>query len=103
MEYAYIVTSPGTSWGKPRIEGTRIKVEMIAEWILHLRQTPEEVQGSHPHLTLAQIHSALAYYYDHREEIDASIREGQRFAEEMRQQAPSLVQEKLQMREHAKP
>jgi uncharacterized protein (DUF433 family) len=57
---------------------------MIAEWIVHLRQTPEEVKHSHPHLTLAQIQSALAYYYDHSEEIEESLREGERIEKEAR-------------------
>jgi uncharacterized protein (DUF433 family) len=33
--------------------------------------TPEELVAEFPHLTLASVHDALSYYYDHREEIDA--------------------------------
>ena len=33
----------------------------------------EEMHRQHPHLSLAQIHSALAYYWDHQEELDAEI------------------------------
>jgi uncharacterized protein (DUF433 family) len=102
MEYHYIVKTPGTNRGKPRIDGTRITVEMIAEAVVHHGESPQEYQESHSHITVAQIHAALAYYYDHREEIDASIEEGNRFAEELRKQSPSLVQEKLREREQAK-
>lgn len=94
MDYPYIVTTPGTCRGKPRIDGTRIKVEMIAESVVHLGQTPLEYQAAHPHLTLAQIHSALAYYYDHRNETEASIREGHQLAEEMHKQFPSRLSTK---------
>src|SRR5437588_3208482 len=103
MKYAYIVKTPGTCRGKPRIDGTRIKVEMIAEWIAHRGQTPQEVQSSHPRLTLAQIHSALAYYYDHRQEIDASINQGHELAEKMQKQFPSALQTKIKSKEHAEP
>lgn len=35
--------------------------------------SPEEIHFQHPHLSLAQIHAALAYYYDHQAEFDAEI------------------------------
>jgi uncharacterized protein (DUF433 family) len=35
--------------------------------------SPEEIHFQHPHLSLAQIHAALAYYYDHQAEFDATI------------------------------
>ncbi len=88
MKYAYIVKTPGTCGGRARIDGTRIAVDMIAEWIAHLRQTPEEVKRSHPHLSLAKIHSALAYYYDHSDEIEESLQEGERIEKESRKLFP---------------
>jgi uncharacterized protein (DUF433 family) len=103
MNYAYIIQTPGVCRGKPRVDGTRIKVEMIAEWIVHGGRLPAEVQASHPHLTLAQIHSALAYYYDHRAELDASLQEGRRLADELRTRFPSALQEKLQTQEPVQP
>lgn len=88
MEYAHIVKTPGTCAGRPRIDGTRIAVDMVVEAVVHLGGTPQEYQRTHPHVTLAQIHSALAYYYDHREEIDDSIRQGKQLAEELRERFP---------------
>ena len=35
--------------------------------------SPEEIHFQHPHLSLAQIHAALGYYYDHRDELDAEV------------------------------
>ena len=49
-------------------------------------------------LTLADIHAALAYYFDHREDIDRSITASDAFVEALRQQTPSKVRQKLQER-----
>jgi hypothetical protein len=56
----------------------------------------DEIVRSLPHLTLAQVHSALAYYFAHRDEILREMREDQQFVDEMRSQAePSRLSEKL--------
>ena len=47
-------------------------------------------------LTLADVYAALAYYFDHREEIDQSIQEGEEFVKAFRQQTFSKLAEKLQ-------
>lgn len=49
------------------VAGTNIKVSQIASEVDHLGMTPDEVVEAHPHLTLAMVHAALAYYYDHQE------------------------------------
>ena len=59
--------------GKPRIAGTGFKVRVLVEEYLARGVEAIELQRSHPQLTLAQIYSALAYYHDHREEIDREI------------------------------
>ncbi len=59
----------GTAW----IDNTNVKVvEVVADWLAN-SSSPEEMHFQYPHLSLAQIHSALAYYYDHRAELDAEI------------------------------
>jgi len=58
---------------EPIIEGTSIKViELVLDKIAY-GWSPEELQYQHPHLTLGQIYSALAYYADHQEDIDQTI------------------------------
>jgi uncharacterized protein (DUF433 family) len=58
----------------PGISGTTMKVvELIVEQQAY-GWSPEELHFQHPYLTLGQIHSALAYYWDHREEMDRDIR-----------------------------
>jgi len=59
--------------GVPMIGGTTMKVvELIAER-LGYGWSPEELHFQHPHLSMAQIHSALAYYFDHQEELDNDV------------------------------
>jgi uncharacterized protein (DUF433 family) len=62
--------------GNARIAGHRIKVQHIAELKQVHSYTPEQLQAeAYPHLSLSQIHAALAYYYDHQERIDKQIKE----------------------------
>jgi len=59
--------------GVPIIAGTTMKVvELVAEKIAY-GWSPEELHLQHPYLTLGQIHSALAYYYDHEEKLNKDI------------------------------
>lgn len=72
--------------GVPWIEGANTKVvELIAE-VKAYGWSPEELTYQHPHLTLAQVHSALAYYWDHQDEIDADYRRREELAETLRQE-----------------
>jgi uncharacterized protein (DUF433 family) len=58
---------------KPLIAGTTMKVvELVAERRAY-DWSPEELYFQHPHLTLEQIYSALAYYWDHVEELDQDL------------------------------
>ena len=59
--------------GTATIAGTTIKVvEVALDRIAH-HWDSDEIQRQHPHLSLSQIHAALAYYYDHQTELDAVI------------------------------
>ena len=95
LEIPRIVRTPGTCGGKPRIEGHRIKVEHIAVCYERMGMSPDEIVTSHPTITLAQVHAALAYYYEHRDEIDADIDAGKRFVEEMKANTPPSKLQKL--------
>ena len=66
--YKHIVRTPGFYGGKPCIDAHKIAVHDVAEWI-HQGYTPEELVRKFD-LTLGQVHAALSYYYDHKEEID---------------------------------
>jgi uncharacterized protein (DUF433 family) len=73
--------------GVARIEGTRTKVIQVALDKIARGWDAEEIHAQHPYLSLGQIHSALAYYYDHQEELDADIERRDREIERLRAQA----------------
>jgi uncharacterized protein (DUF433 family) len=59
--------------GTPTIAGTTMKVvELVLEQMAS-GSSPEELRFQHPYLTLGQIHSALAYYWDHHEALDDDV------------------------------
>lgn len=57
----------------PMISGTDMKVTELVLAHIAYGWSPEELHFQFPHLTLGQIHSALAYYWDHQEELDKDI------------------------------
>ena len=82
--------------GKLWLIGTQTKVIEVALDRLAHHWDADEIQRQHPHLTLGQIHSCLAYYYDHQEEMDRIIEEQLRTIEHLRgQQGGSVLRAKL--------
>lgn len=70
LQYQHIVLDEKNV---PVIAGTNMKiVELVLEKMAY-GWSPEELHFQHPYLTLGQIHSALAYYWDHQEELDRDI------------------------------
>ena len=58
----------------PMIVGTTMKVvELVMSKVAH-GWSPEELHFQYPHINLGQIHSALAYYWDHQDALDADIK-----------------------------
>ena len=86
--------TPGIVGGKPRISGHRITVQNIAIWHERLGKSVDEIAAEYD-MTLASVHAALAYYFDHQVEIDQSIQDGDAFAEAMRHSTFSKVSQKL--------
>ena len=81
--------------GAPIIIGTTMKViELIAEKISY-GWSPEEIHLQHPYLTMGQIYSALAYYYDNEDELNKDI-------EHRLQTAKQYQSEKTPLRERLK-
>lgn len=70
-QYPHIsVDDRGRAW----VSGTKVKVTTIViDAIGPDRLSPEQIQAGRPHLSLAQIHAALAYYYDNKAAVDAEI------------------------------
>lgn len=71
--YRYIVRAPGVRGGNPTVEGSRISVHDV----IGLLQTGETIDTltakCFPQLTRAQVYECLAYYEDHRGEIDLLV------------------------------
>jgi len=92
-----IVSTPGTCGGRPRIDGHRITVEDVAIWHERMGMSPDEIVSAYPTIALSDVYAALAYYYENREQIDADIREGKQFVEQLRTGQPSIF-EKVRQR-----
>lgn len=82
--------------GVARIAGKRTKVIQLVMDKMANGWGPEEMHRQYPHLSLAQIHAAFAYYYDHQPDLDAQIQQSVARAESLRDQAgESAVVQKL--------
>lgn len=72
--------SDGRAW----ITGANTKVVEVVLDKLAYGWSPDEMHLQHPHLSLAQIHAALSYYYDHQAEIDSEIADQMKQYEDLR-------------------
>lgn len=90
----HIEVTPDVRGGLPRIAGTRITVADVALMHLRLNHTLPEIAGRFD-LSPADVYAAMAWYYDHRAEIDADIAADEAFAATFEQQHPSRLQTKL--------
>ena len=97
----HIEITPGVCGGKPRIAGTRIRVQDIYVWHELQGQSVDEIVSNLPHLALADVHAALSYFFDHAEEIRQQMKADDAFVEAMKQKYPSKLQEKLKARNAA--
>ncbi|MDQ7028128.1 MAG: DUF433 domain-containing protein [Anaerolineae bacterium] len=69
-----IITNPNIRGGRPCIAGTGLRVTDIVMATIFHHQTPSEIASDYE-VTMAQVHAALAYYYQHKVDIDVDIRE----------------------------
>ena len=69
------------------IKGTTMKVVELMTSVKAYSLSPEELLESYPHLTLSKIYSALAYYWDHKQDIDADMQRRFEYAEKLRLEA----------------
>jgi uncharacterized protein (DUF433 family) len=98
----HIEVTPGIAGGKPRIAGHRITVQNIVIWHERMGKSADEISAEYD-LPLADIYAALAYYFDHRVDIDKAIEESEVFVEALRQRTPSKLRQKLdEHRQHGR-
>ena len=82
----------GVAW----ISGTKVKVIEVALDKLAHGSSPEEMHFQYPRLSLAQIHAALSYYYEHQKELDAEVQRGWQEVNELSaREANSPLQQRL--------
>jgi uncharacterized protein (DUF433 family) len=87
----HIVATPGTCGGKPRIAGTRMRVQDIYVMYELQGQSVDEIVTHFPHLTMGAVYAALAYFWDHREEILQQIADDEAFVEAFKRQYPEKI------------
>jgi uncharacterized protein (DUF433 family) len=71
---------PAVRAGRPKISGTGVTVMRVAAWY-KMGLTPEEIAAQYGHLSVAQVHAALAYYHANTEEIEEDLAQEASFAE----------------------
>ena len=78
-----------------RLKGTRIGIESLLYEYIHREQFPEAIATRFPMLTLDQIYATILYYLNHREKIDAYMKDwlayGQRMRSEQERKPPPVV------------
>lgn len=87
----HIDATPGICGGRPRIAGHRIRVMDLV--VLHEQRglSPDEIISAYPSLTLADVHAALAYYFDHQDEIQRDLAEDRQLAAEAARETPRFI------------
>ena len=91
----HISRKPGVCGGKACVDGTRIRVQDIYVWHVLQAQSPEEIIASFPQLSMADVHAALAYYWDHRDEIHEEYERGKELYEELKREGLSPLRQKM--------
>jgi uncharacterized protein (DUF433 family) len=91
----HVEKTPGVCGGRACIAGHRIRVMDIVVWHERRGLSPEEIVYQYPGLTLADVHAALAYYFDNRQEIEDEFRKDEEAGRQLLTRHPSKVQAKL--------
>ena len=91
----HIISTPDVFGGKPRIAGHRIRVLDIVAWHEKRGLSPDEIVVMYPGLTLSDVHAALAYYFDHRTEIEAEFQHEADTVTALKLRYPSKLREKI--------
>jgi uncharacterized protein (DUF433 family) len=95
LEKAHITRTAGVCGGKACIAGSRVRVLDIYVWHDLQGASPDEIVSRHPQLTLGDVYAALAWIWDHREQVLADLAREHQVSEEMRSRYPSKIQPKL--------
>lgn len=84
--------------GRPTIPSKRLKVLMLVREHVAYEWDAEQLHLQYPHLSLQEIHAALGYYYEHREDCDRMIQEDDERVEVLKSQFVNMaLQERLRL------
>lgn len=86
VSYPHIVKTEGKPARLERM--SRIRVAQIVMDYLYQGWSPDEICNQYPHLKPVEVHSAMAYYFDHQEEIEKEIEDEIKLVEEWRKNTP---------------
>lgn len=89
-----ISISPETRGGRPCVTSTRIAVDDVVLMHRRLGMSLEEI-GAKYDLSMAQLHAAMSYYFNHRDETDKRMAEDEALFDELKRNNPSPLREKL--------
>jgi uncharacterized protein (DUF433 family) len=86
----HIVRTPGVMGGRARIAGSRVRVSDVVRARYLRKHTPEEIAGDevYPWISLGDVYAALAYYCDHKDEIEAEFAERETLWDELQGTEP---------------
>ncbi len=94
MPISHIVVDPAIRGGRAHLANSRIAVADVVLLLFRAGQTLEEIAGKYD-LSLAALHAAMAYYYDHQEEIDHAIEDDDSYQQAFRERNSSPLRAKL--------
>jgi len=95
IKHPYITVNKKIRGGEPVITGTGTRVLDIAIRYEVMGITPDDIMAGYPHLNLSQIHDALSYYYEHKEEMDRKWKEAMESVEALKHLYPSVLEKKI--------
>jgi uncharacterized protein (DUF433 family) len=91
----HIESTPDVLGGSPRIAGHRVRVLDIVVWHEKRGYSPDQIVDLFPGVTLADVHAALVYYFDHTAVIEAEFQRESKTIAEVKPRYPSRLQNKL--------
>ncbi len=89
-----ITTNPQVRNGRPCIAGTSLEVAVVAIAKIVHGQSPEEIAADY-NLSLPQVYAALAYYYEHKDEMDAMIQQRHELSKKIKEKLSNAYPSQL--------
>jgi len=95
LKHPYITTNKKIRNGEPIISGTGIRVLDIAIRYELAGMTPDDIIVALPHINLSQVHDALSYYYDNKDEIDMYWKKAIKDTQTFKKIQTSVLEQKI--------